>query len=129
MTEIVDLPAEDFSEKRPVNFRFRTQAFPDQTFRASFEWNVVRERYVWEVEHIERGVIITKSIVNPLRTYDYADFMSLYFLDPSFNEFVAHPELIGDVINMYIKPKKNGQPVSEWRDQPDWYDDSLVGVI
>lgn len=125
MADLIELPDEEFDERRTVEIRFRTQAFPNQTFRGRYEWNVSRKNYVWTLEHIERNVIITQSVVTPYRLYRYADYVEFYFLDPAFEEDVVTPEVLGDTIYLYANPRENGQPISDWDDKPDWYSETL----
>jgi len=113
MSEIIPIPNDRASEKKPINLEFEPQAFPGQRFAIRLDWNATLGKYVLEFEHLRREYVITHSVATLELLYAYMPFLIAFFADPSREVDEITPENLGDEVRLYIYPGPSGRVVDE----------------
>ncbi len=78
------------------------------------EWNSQMERYTVEIRHLDLDRLITKSVAQVARLYEYMPFCVFLFADPSGEAKRVTPRNLGDEVQFYVYPGPDGQPPEEW---------------
>ena len=114
MSERIDLPRQRANEGRPINVTFRPNSFPQQEFQLKMEWNSQRGEWTIELRHLDLDRLITKSMAQPYRLYDYMPWCLFLFADPTGQKQHVTPDTLQDDVFLYVHPGPSGQPPSEW---------------
>jgi hypothetical protein len=110
MSEIIPIPRDRASEKRPIHIEFRPRAFPGQRFQARFDWNHRLERWVVEIVHVRRDLRVIKAPITPYRPYPYWPFVVFLFADPTGEIEVVNADNLGDEVKFFVFAGPSGQP-------------------
>jgi hypothetical protein len=109
MGEIIPIPSDRASDRRPINLEFTPRAFPGQRFACRLDYNGASERWVVDFEHVSRGYRITKGVATPGRPYEYLPYLVFYFMDPSGVSTEITPESLGDEVQLFVVPGEFGK--------------------
>lgn len=112
--ETIPIPHERV--QREENFTVRVRdlyAWPEQALLAHFEYNDLRDRWVWELEHERRGRLIPKSTVTIGYRYrgDMQYYMTARFIDETGDNEAATSENLGDTVQLAVYPGPLGGTV------------------
>jgi hypothetical protein len=109
MSEIIPLPSDRATDRRPINLEFTPRTFPQNRIAARLDYNTVMDRWTIELEHVNRGLQITRSVATPYRPYSYMPWFVAYFADPSGEATEVTPDNLGDEMQLFIIPGPSGK--------------------
>lgn len=115
MSEIIPLPDDRATDRRPIHREFTPRAFPGNRIAARLDYNTVMGRWTIELEHVNRGLKITKSVATPYRPYSYMPWFVAYFADPSGEATEVTPDNLGDEMRFFVVPGPSGKPPEDDR--------------
>jgi hypothetical protein len=110
MGEVIPIPNERATERRPIHIEFTPRAFPGNRIAARLDYNTVMDRWIVELKHVNRGYRITKSVATPYRPYEYLPWFVCYFADPSGKATEITPDNLGDDMKLFLVPGPSGKP-------------------
>lgn len=113
MGEVIPIPNDRASEKRPIHLEFPPRSFPGQRFALRMDWNDQIGRWTVEIEHLRRGFVVTDSVASLYRPYSYLPFLVFMFADPSGEAKRITPDNLGDDIRFYVLPGESGRAPDE----------------
>lgn len=108
MAEIIPLPADRASEKLPIHIETIPDSFPER-FAIRLDWNMVMEKWVVEIEHLEIERRVVKNMASPYLPLWYDPYILFVFLDPSGQQMEVTPTNLGDDMKLFAFPGPAGQ--------------------
>lgn len=105
--ETIPIPNERVEREEDFTVRVRNlHAWPEQTLLAHFEYNDLRDRWVWELEHERFGRLIPKSTVTLGYRYDglMQYYMSCRFVDLAGDNDHVSSDNLGDTVALAVYP-------------------------
>mgnify|MGYP006277332359 CR=1 FL=1 len=113
MADVIPIPAERATGKRPIHIEFPTRAFPGQRFALRMDWNDVSGHWTVELEHLSRDFPITKSVATLYRPYSYMPYLVFMFADPTGESRELTPGNLGEEVEFFVLPGPSGRAPEE----------------
>ena len=111
MPEEIPLPNDVARERQPIHVEISPSAFPNQRFAVRLDWNPqlgASGKWTLEIEHLDRGVRVTRSTATPYRPYPYFPWIVFFFADRSTQQMAITPSNLGDEMRLYVRPGPAG---------------------
>lgn len=105
VAETLPLPRDQVRDGNDFTFRAHDlHAWPDQELFLHFEYNPLRERYVFEVEHSRAGRLFPKSTATLEKNYSVWPYILFKFINPSGREGAVTTRNLRDTVELAVYP-------------------------
>lgn len=111
----VRLPTRRFRNREPVAITLRDHpAWPSNTLRLYFDWNLASEQWTWEVEVDGHGTVIGPAPVSYGKGYQYGGYFGFVFVDLSRGTETVTPSNLGETVTLVGIPGPQSDGYREW---------------